>query len=152
MNKYLVMVMLFVVCTVSCQKSELPTDESFTDCKNCTFTYQVTGGSGIMFAYKNYWDGHDPHNSGSSYNGLAFEVPSGLTAFDYGKEELISDKVRYIVMCISCGVVPYQPVDGKITGKKVGKNRWLVDANVILEAPNINIRDTMVFKQYFTKE
>ena len=78
-------------------------------------------------------------------------LASGLTAFDYGKEEIASDKVDYIVMCINCGTIAYQPMDGKITGKKVRNDQWLVDAKVILEAPGSSRKDTMMFKQYFPR-
>ncbi len=148
MNKYIIMISLFgLACIVSCQKSALPTDENFTDCENCTFTYQEHGE--IVFSFREYWDGKK--NSSSPYRGLLFEVSAGSTAFDYGKEEITSDKVSYQSMCVYCDVVPLQPVDGKITGKKVDDHRWLVEANVVLAVPNLDVRDTMTFKQYFTK-
>lgn len=153
MYKYFpILAMLFLAAAaISCKKDELPTDESFTDCKNCTFSYQASNDDGITFTYKNYWEG-DPDDGFSAYRGLVVEAPSGVTTFNYGKEEIISDKVEYIVMCINCTTIPYEAVDGKITGKKVRNDQWLIDANVTLEAPAGGWRDTMVFKQYFTRE
>lgn len=53
-------------------------------------------------------------------------------------------------MCINCGVIPFEPVDGKISGK-LDNHRWLVEANVVLKAVHTDTRDTMTFKQYFTR-
>jgi len=152
MNKFSfrILAILFVTTYLaSCHKSDLPTDESLIDCENCTFTYQENDGSKIVFSFREYWQGKK--NSYGPYRGLLFEVPSGSTAFDYGKEDIASDKVNYGVMCVNCNVVPFQPVDGKIIGKKVNSNNWLVEANVILQASNSDTRDTITFKQYFIK-
>lgn len=161
MNPFKILAIPFLAISLAaCQKSDLPTDASFTDCKNCTFTYQedariegfqVKDGNEVVFTYKNYWTGRGISNDARPNSSLLFEVPSGSTAFDYGKNEIVSDKVTYGVMCINCGVIPFEPVDGKISGKKLDNHRWLVEANVILKAVHTDTRDTMTFKQYFTR-
>jgi len=64
----------FAISLAACQKNDLPTDESFTDCKNCTFTYQedariegfqVKDGNEVVFTYKNYWTGRGISNDAS---------------------------------------------------------------------------------------
>src|SRR5690606_40422631 len=115
MNKFNTLAILFIAtCLASCQKDEMPTDENLIDCENCTFTYQENDDRTIVFSFREYWRGMK--NSSDPYSGLLFEVPSGATAFDYGKEEIASDKVTYNVMCINCGTIPFQPVDVKIIG------------------------------------
>lgn len=159
MNAFKTLAILFVATSLAaCQKNEMPGDGSFTDCRNCTFTFhQQTGMSGtatgnsdeLVFSFKNYWNGR--RDSSSPYRGLTFNVPTESTSFHYGKEEITSDKVTYIAMCINCGMIAYQAVDGKISGKKIDNHRWLVEANVTLKATHMDTQDTITFKQYFTK-
>src|SRR5690606_7869423 len=124
----------------SCKKSDLPIDESFTDCENCTYVYQEEGNR-IIFSYK------------KGRQELQFNVPWGSTGFDYGKDEIISDKVTYYQAgCPVCRLIPLTPVDGKIVGKKITNTKWLAEAEVFLEGrPTLDTRDTITFKQYFTK-
>jgi hypothetical protein len=62
MNPFKILAIPFLAISLAaCQKSDLPTDESFTDCKNCTFTYQedariegfqVKDGNEVVFTYR----------------------------------------------------------------------------------------------------
>ncbi len=105
-----------------------------------------------MFTYKQYWDwGGGVKNSASPYSALLFEVAGETTFFNYGNEEIASDKVSFHTMCISCGTFSYEPVAGTIQGRKIDDRTWLVEGNVFLESPDVSNKDTLSFKQFFTK-
>ncbi|GGG76603.1 hypothetical protein GCM10007415_05530 [Parapedobacter pyrenivorans] len=149
----------FITTFVACEKNE-PGNE-YDRCENCTYTFQqhaqldrfrVAGGNALVFTYKQYWDwGGGVKNSASPYSALSFEVAGGTTFFNYGNKEIAGDKVSFHTMCISCGTVSFEPVGGRIQGRKIDDRTWLVDGNVFLESPNGSHRDTLSFKGFFTK-
>ena len=140
---------VLVAGMAACEKGERVDDLSH--CERCTYTFREdTDAGSLIFAYRNYFlEGRIGNNSTPHYE-LAIAVPAGANTFSYSDEEIASDHVNYSVMCMNCGTVPVETVGGTIKGRKINDRKWLLDANVYLESPTHG-RDTLVFKQFFTK-
>lgn len=156
-NIFLVIVLL-VAGLSSCEKDE-PGNEH-PKCENCTYTFKeharldgfrATSGNAVVFTHKQYWNWGDGGDSNRPYSALSFEVAGGTTVFNYGNEEIASDKVTFHTMCVSCGTMSSEPVGGTIHGRKINDRTWLIEGNVFLESPNVSNKDTLSFKQFFTR-
>ena len=148
MNRHVLFAMMLLVAGIaSCKKSEL--DGEYTRCERCTYTFTDAGP--LTFTYKHYFFDGPISNPATPYRGLSIEVPTGVDIFNYGDKEIASDKVNYFVMCINCGVITLKTVGGTIKGMKINDRKWLLDATIYLESENVNGRDTIVFKQLFTR-
>lgn len=150
MKKHTLLVMaLLVAGLVSCEKGEI--GDEVNDCKRCTYTFRGnTNASSLIFEYKHYFFEGRVGGSSTPYRGLSVEVPAGLDVFSYGDKEIASDKVNALLMCVNCYAVALEPVGGTIKGRKVDERTWLLDAKVYLGSQSDH-RDTIVFKQFFTK-
>lgn len=150
MNKFtLLVITLLLVGIASCKKGEIGAGSN--KCERCTYTLRENTGTGsLIFEYKHYFFEGSVGGSSTPYRGLSVEVPTGMNVFSYGDKEIVSDKVNYLFMCVNCGAIAFEPVGGVIKGRKIDDRTWLLDANVYLGSPT-EIRDTVVFKQFFTK-
>lgn len=147
MNKYTLLAMVLLAAVMaSCKEAD-----ELNHCERCTYTFRANTNAGsLIFEYKHYfWEG-PVGGSSSPYRGLSIEVPAGMNAFSYGDKEIASDKVNSLLMCVNCGAIAVEPVSGTIKGRKIDERTWLVDANVYLRSAS-EIRDTIMFKQFFTK-
>ncbi|WP_257667905.1 hypothetical protein [Parapedobacter tibetensis] len=159
---YWILLFVFATADLSCDKEKDPftdlTADNLTECASCDFLYQESTrldglpGNAIVFRYRAYWASADGTSVGPNYSGLSFEIPSDKTSFSYDKSVITTEKVEHVTMCINCGTVNLEPVDGFIKGKKEKNNKWLVEAEVALAAPSGEIIDTVAFKQYFTPD
>lgn len=147
MNRYaLLALVLLVAVMASCKKSEL--DGEYTHCERCTYTFTDAGP--LIFEYKHYFFEGPISNPATPYRGISVEVPAGVDVFSYGDKEIVSDKVNSFVMCVNCMAVAFEPLGGTIKGMKINDRKWLLDAKVYLGSQT-DVRDTLVFKQFFTK-
>lgn len=149
-----------IVLIVSCKKEKLTnlTPDNLTECPTCATQFResarleearVEHGNAMVFQYKNYWS--SDRSTGAPYTGLFFEVREGQSFFDFDENTIASEKAVHITMCPFCNTIPLKPVGGKLKGKRVDKNRWLVEAAVALAAPDGSVFDTLAFKHYFTR-
>ncbi len=148
MNKYTLLVMTLLAAVVtSCEKG----DER-NDCERCTYTFRGNTAAGsLVFEYKHYFFEGRVGGTSTPYRGLSVEAPAGANAFSYGDKDIASDKVNHLFMCMNCGAVAFKPVGGTIRGRKIDDRTWLLDARVYLESQT-DLRDTIVFKQFFTNK
>lgn len=148
------------VFLISCKKEKLTnlTPDNLTECPTCETQFRessrlegarVENGNAVVFQYKNYWS--SDRSTGTPYTGLFFEVREGQSFFDFDENTIASEKAVHITMCPFCNTIPLKPVGGKLKGKRVDKNRWLVEAAVALAATDGSVFDTLTFKHYFTR-
>lgn len=151
MNKFTLLVIALLLAGIaSCKKGEI--GDGLNKCERCSYTFRENAGTGsLIFVYKHYFFEGRVGDPSTPYRGLSVEVPAGMNVFSYGDKEIASDKLNSLFMCVNCGAIAFKPVGGMIKGRKIDDRTWLLDANVFLESEGTDLRDTLVFKQFFTK-
>lgn len=145
---------LFAVALLSCEKEKISADDLTQCAPNSNCSYLFTENSGIDSARVipgNRRVFISESTTATSVSRLLISAPADGNTFTLDKSAIRSGFTAYAFSCINCDNIPLHPVDGQVKGEKADRNRWLIDARIVLAGPqNDTPVDTLYVKQYFS--